>query len=465
LSIVGARLRRLTLARRAELRALATRSAQVVVSAAVVGAVTGLGVALIDRIIVDVGLDTVRRWPLWLMALAPCIGLAGAGLALRIVGHGTSPATADEYLHAFHDPHERLGWRALAARLTASISTLGLGGAMGLEGPSLYLGATLGAQTQRRLPRLFGGADSRVLMTTGAAAGVAAIFKAPATGAIFALEVPYQDDLARNMLLPALVGSATSYLAFVAVNGTTPLFPIIGNPSFDFRDLAGAALLGVAAGTAARLFAFLLRRAKGLTTRGHPVVRVGAAGVTLASIFVVGRLLTGESLTIGPGYDAIAWALDPAHATWLVLAMLGLRCAATVATVAGGGAGGLFIPLVVAGALTGRAMGGAVHALDTSLFVVVGVAAFLGAGYRVPLAGVMFVAETTGRPGFVVPGLLAAVAAELVMGRSSVTSYQKAASRNAGISTAVADLSVQEVLARNSDPAVQDQGRAPDLGE
>jgi CIC family chloride channel protein len=55
---------------------------------------------------------------------------------------------------------------------------------------------------------------------------------------------------------------------------------------------------------------------------------------------------------------------------------------------------------------------------------VIGVAAFLGAGYRVPLAAVMFVAETTGRPSFVVPGLLAAVAAELMMGSSSVTEYQ-----------------------------------------
>jgi len=38
----------------------------------------------------------------------------------------------------------------------------------------------------------------------------------------------------------------------------------------------------------------------------------------------------------------------------------------------------------------------------------------------------MFVAESTGRPGFVVPGLLAAVIAQLMMGRSSVSSYQKA---------------------------------------
>jgi CIC family chloride channel protein len=55
------------------------------------------------------------------------------------------------------------------------------------------------------------------------------------------------------------------------------------------------------------------------------------------------------------------------------------------------------------------------------------VAAFLGAGYRVPLAAVMFVAEATGRPGFIVPALLAAVADELVMGRSSVAELQVAA--------------------------------------
>ena len=69
-------------------------------------------------------------------------------------------------------------------------------------------------------------------------------------------------------------------------------------------------------------------------------------------------------------------------------------------------------------------MGGVVNRSDLDLFIVIGVAAFLGAGYRVPLAAVMFVAETTGRPSFVVPGLIAAVAAELVMGHSSVTTYQ-----------------------------------------
>jgi CIC family chloride channel protein len=55
----------------------------------------------------------------------------------------------------------------------------------------------------------------------------------------------------------------------------------------------------------------------------------------------------------------------------------------------------------------------------------VGAAAFLGAGYRTPIAAVMFVAESTGRPGFVVPALIATAIAQLVMGSRSITTYQR----------------------------------------
>jgi chloride channel protein, CIC family len=410
---------------RDQVRRVVEKSAQVVVMAGLVGAVTGFGVAAFERIVVNGLLLHIEELPLWMVALAPMVGLLLALGALTFIGGGISSATSDEYLRAFHDPTVPLSMRGLAARMTASITTLGFGGAMGLEGPSLYLGATLGSQAQRLLPRLFRDADRQLLMVAGAAAGVAAIFKAPATGAIFAIEVPYRDDLARRMLLPALVAAATGYLAFVAINGTDRLFPIAGEPNFNFRDMIGALALGVAAGLAARVFAVMVLKAKELSAKPsiwQPLV----AGAALAGIFVVGRIATGEDLTLGPGYDTIAWALDPHHGAWLVFLVFVLRCAATTATVGGGGAGGLFIPLVVGGALMGRVVGGAVESLNTTLFVVVGVAAFLGAGYRVPLAAVMFVAETTGRPGFVVPGLLAAVAAELAMGRRSITIYQAA---------------------------------------
>jgi CIC family chloride channel protein len=228
------------------------------------------------------------------------------------------------------------------------------------------------------------------------------------------------------MLLPALVASASGYLAFVAIEGTAPILPVEGDPGFAVRDLLAALAIGICAGVGARAFAWAVRRAKALTDRPASL-RVLAAGAVLAGAYVAGRQLTGQGIVLGSGYATISWALSTHETVWILLAVLALRSAAVVAVVGGGGVGGLFIPLVVTGALLGRVVGQVADPAQMSLFVVVGVAAFLGAGYRVPLAAVMFVAESTGRPGFVVPGLLAAVVAELLMARSSVTPYQVAA--------------------------------------
>ncbi len=424
LDVIGrARATQLMLRRRQQLAALGKRSKEVVLFAAVLGVITGLVVGLFERVVVD-GIGKIDAGPPWVGAAMPFVGLTLAAACLRWIGRGITPATTDEYLQAFHDPQHRLGLRALAARMLAAVATLGSGCPMGLEGPSLYSGASLGDLLQRRLPRLFSAQNRRVLLVAGAAAGVAAIFKAPATGAVFALEVPYQDDLARRMLLPALVASASGYLTFIALHGTAPLLPVFGDAPFSIRDLAGAIVVGLLAGVGARIFSYMILAAKRVSGRVSTRLRVPAAGAALALFFVASRVLTGRDLATGTGYETIRWALVPSRGLWIIGAMLLLRCLGTGVTVAGGGVGGLFIPLVVAGALSGRIVGGAFNALDSSLFTVIGVAAFLGAGYRVPLAAVMFVAEVTGRPGFIVPGVIAAVVAELLMGNLSVTTYQ-----------------------------------------
>jgi Chloride channel protein EriC len=194
--------------------------------------------------------------------------------------------------------------------------------------------------------------------------------------------------------------------------------------SFDAVGLLGTLALGVVAGFGARAFAWLVHSAKNLSGRFSLPIRVLGAALASGALLIICRAATGKNLTLGPGYTAIAWALNPDRAVPLLLLVVVLRCLATGATTAGGGAGGLFVPLVVAGALLGRAAAGIVGRTEDTMFLIIGVAAFLGAGYRVPLAAVMFVAETTGRATFVVPALLAAVAADLVMGNACVTAYQ-----------------------------------------
>jgi len=403
----------------------ARRSREVLLLAALTGALTGAGVAAFEWIAGRQGLERLYGLPVAVQIASPGIGLVLAAAALRFVARGASPATSDEYIRNFHDRSRSLDLRPFWGRMLASTATLATGGALGFEGPSIYVGAAAGSGLQERFRRIFTLTDAKVLMVAGAAAGVAAIFKTPATGAIFAMEVPYRDDTAKRMLLPALIGSVSGYLVYVAIYGTAPLLPTAGSPPFGLRELAGGALVGILAGLGARGFAELMKWAKELAVTSRQALRTVAAAITLGGLVVTSRLVFDDSLTLGSGYNVIAWLSTGTHAWWALALLLLLRTLATAATVAGGGAGGLFVPLVVGGALVGELCGGGLAEPTQTLFPVIGVAAFLGAGYRTPLAAVVFVAEATGRPGFIVPGLIATVLAQLVMGSSSVSIYQR----------------------------------------
>ena len=119
------------------------------------------------------------------------MGLLIAYLCLRWIAQGSSPATTDEYVRSFHEEaHEHMSTRPVLGRIIASVATIGYGGALGLEGPPIYAGSAIGSTIQRRFARFFSREDAKLLLVAGAAAGVSAIFKAPVTGALFAIEVP-----------------------------------------------------------------------------------------------------------------------------------------------------------------------------------------------------------------------------------------------------------------------------------
>jgi chloride channel protein, CIC family len=413
--------------RQAEARAVGRRTNQVLVLSAATGVAVGLAVVALEKVTLEGLLEPLGRRPLWMQAAAPAVGLLIAWVCLRWLAERAQPVTTDAYVRNFHEEaHERLSLKPVFGRVLAGIATIGYGGALGVEGPSIYLGAAAGSSLQRRFARFFSREDAKLLMVAGAAAGIAAIFKAPATGALFAIEVPYRADLARRNVLPAMVAAASGYAAFVAVDGTTPILAL-GGGSFGLADLAGAAVVGLLCGGGARLFCIGLRYLRTHVMDQVPIgLRLVAAGAVLAVLAVVTHAAADVTLDLGPGYDVIGWASNPGRAQWLVLLVLAARVAAVLATVGGGGVGGLVIPLVVMGALTGRLASGAFGTADSALLLVVGMAAFFGAGYRTPLAAVMFVAEATGSPGFVVPALLATAAAQLVIGDESVSAHQRA---------------------------------------
>jgi len=393
------------------------------VLSALVGVATGLVVALIDTIIVDWTWGPLSRRGDWWIALLPLAAVGVSSLILQM-NRERSTETTEEYLRVFHDPEGRVRLASVPFRLAASIATIGLGGSMGLEGPSIYAGSAIGDAVERRFARRLSDRDRKVLLTAGAAAGIAAIFKAPLTGIVFALEVPYRDDLARRALVPAMVAAASSYVVFASLIGTRPLFPISAAP-LRLADLGGAVVVGIGCGIGARIFV-ALHRALGAAARRVPyALRPLAGGAIVAAMGGISIALFSRPFALGPGYEPILRAARGSIGPGLVMALLAIKMLATSATAAGNGVGGLFFPSVMMGAALGGALGHVVPG-PASLFAVVGIAAFLGGAYKVPLAGVAFVAETTGAPGYVIPGLIAAAIAYLASGDTSLSHRQRA---------------------------------------
>jgi CIC family chloride channel protein len=403
------------------------RLPRIVIASVVLGVIVGMIVAAFDYVTVELLLEEVLHQPLWFRAVAPCVGLIVAALILRWLGPNSTPSTSDEYVRAYHERTPNLPIRELPAKLLAGVATIGSGGSLGLEGPSIYAGATIGQQLQDTFSRFFRREEAKILLTAGAACGVAAIFRTPATGVMFALESPYRDDVTRRALLPALLASAAGFLVFVALLGTGPVFPSLGSQDrqIDVVDLLGGAVIGLVAGVAARGYAALVRRSKDLASRLPITHRVAAAGLVLGGLVVAADALFDEAVTAGPGFEAVRWLLESDRSLGLIAALFVFQLAATLTTIGGGGTGGLFIPLAVQGIIMGSFIGEVLGEQQTSLYATLGLAAFLGAGYRTPIAAVMFVAESTGASPYVVPALIAAAMSQLVAGESSVASYQR----------------------------------------
>ncbi len=399
------------------------------------GVAVALVVAIFDALTVELLLDWLSEQRIGIQMAGPAAGVVIAIVVLRYFGRGADSATSDEYVRAFHERHPRIPLGQLPAKMLAGLATIGMGGAVGLEGPSIYAGSSLGLSIHERLGAWLRRDQARVLLTAGAAAGVAAVFKAPATGVIFAMEAPYRDDVTPHALLPSLLASAAGYATFVTLVGTEPVIPFFAERSVlvdegsvsvlgvQAVDLLGAVLLGVAAGFGGRGFAWLVRRTKRDSKRLSLWVRLLAGGACLAALAFVSDHAFDTPLTLGPGTDAMAWVVQD-RALGLIALLFALRIAATLATLLAGGVGGLFIPLAALGVVLGQFVGTALGS-ETALYPILGLAAFLGAGYRAPIAAVMFVAESTGGVGaFVVPALVAAAVSQLVAGRSSVADHQ-----------------------------------------
>jgi CIC family chloride channel protein len=241
--------------------------------------------------------------------------------------------------------------------------------------------------------------------------------------------MPYKDDLAHEALLPSLIASVVSFMTLSSFLGSSPLFDFAAEPSFTSRDLLWCALLGVLIGLIGMAFVTTFRRARSFCVnwRAPHWIKLSIGGVltALCGLAFV-HFYNGPLAPLGPNYEAVGLILGHPHSSIELILFGVLKLAATIFTLGAGGVSAMFVPLFLTGGSFGVAFAQSIaHSHSLALYAAVGMASFISAGYKTPLAAVVFVAEATGGHAFIIPSLIGAAVAYAVSGDASASGDQR----------------------------------------
>ncbi len=369
----------------------------------------------------------------WAIIPGIAASLAAVGLLMQRFTPDPNEHSTEEVIKSYHEHGGEMELRPVHAKLLASVMTVGLGGSSALEGPSIYGGAAIGTWLWARLQWIkrlrLTERDRRIMLICGAAAGMSAVFRAPLTGVVFALEMPYKDDLAHEALLPSLLASVVSYFTLGALVSSEPLFNFATQGMYTMHDLLWCAVLGAVVALIAMTFVITFRHARRWVVRqAAPLwmkLGIGGALTGLCGVLFL-WIYPGSLVPIGPNYEAVESILRESH-TSLELAVFALfKLAATTFTLAAGGVGAMFVPMFLTGGAVGIIFSQTVvHSSFVGLYAVVGMASFIAAAYKAPLAAVVFVAEVTGGHAYLIPALIGAAVAYAISGDASISGDQR----------------------------------------
>ena len=331
----------------------------------------------------------------YLILLLPTMGIPAAFVLVdQFSTTKASGGGSHRLLEAYHYEGGRMTLKDTVFEPLGAAVTVGFGGSAGFEGPSLLLGGGMGSLLGQRLG--LGHDDLRIFLLSGAAAGVSAIFKAPLTGIMFALEIPFQRDLSREAFIPATLASISAYLMSVRFLGIERLFPLLpGDWVPEPMLLVHAFLIGILTAAVGAVFVKLyeglgkLKGRLGLHKLWYPVIGgflVGVIGFFVPDVLGVGY----ETIQAFVGGGVLGFSVGR------ILLLVVLKMVATCVTLNSGGSGGVFVPTLFVGAGLGALYTTLVPDSGGTFLIVASMASTLAAANNTLLTSVAFVAETAG---------------------------------------------------------------------
>lgn len=291
---------------------------------------------------------------------------------------------------------------------------IGVGLALGREGPTVQMGASLshlvGKAFRRNWP------DCRTLLAAGAGAGLATAFNAPIAGAIFVLEELVRRFETR-IAIAALGASSTAIMVSRLFLGRSPDFKVgpFDYPGFEVGPLF--LLLGIIAGLLAIGYNRLLLAAISFADRFKDWPVEMKAAIIGAIVGVMAWFLPDW---VGGGDAITQSSLNGRFALGVLPLIFVFRFGLGPISYAARTPGGLFAPILVLGAQLGLIFAGAVHyafpgiTVPADVFAVVALAAFFTGTVRSPVTGILLITEMTGSFTLLLPMLSACFTAMLV---------------------------------------------------
>lgn len=366
----------------------------------------------------------------------PMLGALIIGLMVRfgsaaIRGHGI-PEVMDNVLHA----HSRIPARVMFLKPISAAIAIGTGGPFGAEGPIIATGGALGS--------VFGtllrvSADERkVLLASGAAAGMAATFGTPVAAVLLAIELLLFEYRARSIIPVALAASAATAVRMLIIS-TAPAFRMPAIAEADWKALAAYILIGIFIG----LVAVLITKAVYAIEDAFERLPIHNMWWPALGAIVVGIAGYCDPRILGVGYDQIENILSGELLGWSLVTLIAFKFVAWSIYLGSGTSGGTLAPLFIIGGGLGALAGAAAASFAPSLGVsvpvasLVGMAAVFAGASHALLASVVFAFEATRQPLGLLPLLAGSSAAYLVstlLMRTSIMT-EKISRRGSAIST------------------------------
>jgi CIC family chloride channel protein len=313
-------------------------------------------------------------------------------------------------------------------------------------------------------------AATSTLLGCGAAAGLSAVFAAPLTGIFFVVEVLLRDFSARTFA-PVVVASVISFATVQSVLG--PADSLFGDAAREADDR----LRDITIGLTPYVLALAIACAVGAVAFMRTLETVERAFVRLPAPRLLKPVIGAAMLGLGgaawvwthredplppffgSGYWTVRDLISNAGTSaasiggaGILLVWFGSKAFGTGLTLGSGGAGGLFAPSLVTGAMIGGAMAEGMRAagiegVPAPEMVLAGMGCMVAATTHAPLAGAMLVYEVCRQETVILPVLLATVVATLACRAMHPLSIYTSALAQLGVRQgAAADLAIMRRL-------------------